>query len=643
MLGELSMINKYDESSIQVLEGLKGVRKRPAMYIGSTDSIGLHHLVWEILDNSIDEVIAGYCDEIKIKLNLDGSITISDNGRGIPIGLHKTGMSTPRVIFSKLHSGGKFGGSGYKTSGGLHGVGSSVVNALSSKFESQIHRDGGIYEIKFANGGKLIQKLTKIKNSKLTGTSVTFLPDNKIFSSIKFSKTTIIERIKESAYLNPTLKITFFDLDKNITVFHYPAGLESFIENLNQNKTTKNKPLYYAAELDEIKLFLALQYTDDYSETIISFANNIKTIDGGTHVSGFKVALTRAINDYARQEKLIKSDTKIDALDIREGLSVVISVLIPEKIIQYEGQTKAKLSSIKVKKVVENLSYEKLFFWLQANKNSTKNIINKIFISQKARMAAKKAKAIVRLGKNSKNERIKLLSGKLTPAYSTKKIEKELFIVEGDSAGGSAKLGRDKMFQAILPLRGKIINAIKSTESDLLSNLEIKTIINAIGGGIGNTFNVENINYGKIVIMTDADTDGAHIQTLLLAFFYKYMKDLFNNKNLYIALSPLYKLNYQDKHKYYWDEFSLKQKINKLNNVKYRIQRYKGLGEMNADQLWDTTMNPENRLLIQITIDDAYIANEKMNTLMGTESEKRKQWIDENVNFTSEEQINFEK
>ncbi len=635
--------SNYDENSIQILEGLKGVRKRPAMYIGSTDSKGLLHLVWEILDNSVDEVIAGFCNEIRLKINQNGSITISDNGRGIPVGLHKIGISTPELIFSRLHSGGKFGNGGYKSSGGLHGVGSSVVNALSKEFNVEIYRDGFIWSINFKNGGKLQKKITKMGTTKLTGTKITFLPDSTIFKNIHFSKFHIISHLKESAYLNPNLKIYFTSKTNKTELFHFPNGLSSFLTDLNENKTSITNVIKYKDSVNDVKISIAFQYTNEFSDIILSFANNIKTIDGGTHEIGFKTGITRAISDYVKQTNLLKNGTKIECQDIKEGLSAIISVIIPEKYIEYKGQTKSKLSTTIVKKIVEDLTYHNILCWLQTNSNTAKLIINKVLLAKKAREESKKVKQMIRMSKSSKNDRVKLLSGKLVPANSKIKSECELFLVEGDSAGGSAKLGRNRHFQAILPLKGKIMNVMKSSEMDILSNIEIQTIINAIGIKINTDFNPENINYGKIIIMTDADNDGAHIQILLLSFFYKYMFKLFLHKKIYVALPPLYRLIFKKDNKYFWDDTTLNQYISDNKILKYDIQRYKGLGEMDSDQLWETTMNPEKRTLLQVTIEDAYIANNIIDTLMGNNPSKRKDWIQENIDFNNDKDAFFDK
>ncbi len=630
--------NLYDESSIQVLDGLRGVRKRPSMYIGSTDKNGLHHLVWEILDNAIDEVIAKYCTEIKVNFNLElNQISISDNGRGIPVGKHKTGVNTAELIFSKLHAGGKFGSiaSGYKISGGLHGVGSSVVNALSSSFEAEISRDGFLYSVKFEKG-KLIQPLTVIKATKLSGTKITFIPDKNIFGNLFFSISTISERLKECAYLNSGLKI-IFNYETGEKKFLYIKGIEAFILDFNKDKNTLFEPITILGELNDVKIDITLQYNNEYNENILSFANNIKTTDGGVHVSAFKNAILRAIITYIKKENLLKNTVKIEASDIREGLTAIISVWVPEKDIEYEGQTKTKLASSKVKRIIENFTYEKFILWLQANKVNSKKLINKVMIAYTARSEAKKAKEMVRLGKSNKSKKIKILSGKLTPAYSKNKKKCEIFLVEGDSAGGSAKLGRNKEFQAILPLKGKIINAIRTSEIEILSNNEIQVIINSIGAGIGNSFIPEESNYGKIIIMTDADNDGAHIQILLLSFFYKYMRKLFEQEMIYIATPPLYKLKSKNINEYFWSDQKLKEKLKSLNKESYYIQRYKGLGEMNYEQLWQTTMNPNSRKLIKISLEDGFNASESINTLMGKETIKRKEWILDNINFDDED------
>ncbi|AJK51496.1 DNA gyrase/topoisomerase IV subunit B [Mycoplasma capricolum] len=628
---------KYDESAIQVLEGLEAVRKRPGMYIGSTDNKGLHHLVWEIVDNAIDEALAGYCTQIDVILEKDNSITVIDNGRGIPTGMHKTGKPTPEVIFSVLHAGGKFDSTAYKSSGGLHGVGSSVTNALSKRFKAIIYRDKKIHEIQFKNGGKLEKPLTFINTTYKTGTTINFLPDDTIFSNTKFNFSLISERLKESALLNSGLKITLSDLISNRYVeYQFQDGLVEFIKELVDDKTPVTDIITINNESKNIIAEIALQYTEDDNEIILGFANNVKTIDGGTHLVGFKSGLIRAINDYAKDQKILKDKIKLDSNDLREGLIAIVTVKIPENLIEYEGQTKSKLGTSDAKTVVEQIVYEFMSYWLIENKILANKVIENALNAQKARIAAKQARQAIKSVKGKKNVN-KLMWGKLTSAQGKKRELNELYLVEGDSAGGSAKSGRDRNFQAILPLRGKVINSEKAKLVDLLKNEEIQSIINAIGAGVGKDFDISDINYGKIIIMTDADTDGAHIQTLLLTFFYRHMKDLIIHKKVYIALPPLYKITFNDKSFIYlWDEEELNE-FNKTNTKKYEIQRYKGLGEMNADQLWQTTMDPKNRKIIQVTISDGLLAERMFKTLMGDDVEKRKLWIQENVKFTLED------
>jgi topoisomerase IV subunit B len=636
---------EYNDDAIQVLEGLEAVRKRPGMYIGSTDARGLHHLVYEIVDNAVDEALAGYGDHIIVKIHKDNSISVEDKGRGMPTGMHKLGKPTPEVIFTVLHAGGKFGQGGYKTSGGLHGVGASVVNALSEWLVVTIKRDGFIYEQRFENGGKPVTTLEKIGKTNQTGTKVHFKPDPTMFSTTTFNYDTLCERLRESAFLLKGLKIEIHDeRHDEKDVFHYENGIEAFVQYLNEGKDALHPVVFFEGVQNDIQVEFAFQFNDGFSENVLSFVNNVRTKDGGTHEAGAKTAMTRVVNEYARKVQLLKDrDKNLEGTDIREGLSAIVSVRIPEGLLQFEGQTKGKLGTSEARSAVDAVVSEHLAYFLEENPDIANLLIKKAIKAAQAREAARKAREEARTGKKKKRSE-SILSGKLTPAQSRNPKKNELYLVEGDSAGGSAKQGRDRRFQAVLPLRGKVINTEKAKMQDILKNEEINTIIHAIGAGVGPEFNLDDCNYDKVIIMTDADTDGAHIQVLLLTFFYRYMRPLIDAGKVYIALPPLYKVSKGTGRKevieYAWTEKELQQAIKKVGKG-YIVQRYKGLGEMNADQLWETTMNPETRTLIRVRIDDAARADKRVTTLMGDKVEPRRRWIENNVAFGLEEDGNI--
>ena len=629
------MALKYDDSSIKILEGLDAVRKRPGMYIGSTDKRGLHHLVWEIVDNAIDEAINGFGDSIKITIHKDKSVSIEDHGRGLPTGMHASGVSTPEVIFTVLHAGGKFESEGYKVSGGLHGVGASVVNALSKWCEVTIKRDKKEHYIRFENGGHVVQPLKEIGTTNKTGTTVRFLPDDEIFTSTNFSYTTICERMQESAFLLKGITIEVIDEeDERTSKFYYERGIEEFVEDLNKGKNTLHKVLSINGSRDKMDIEIALQYIDTYNENIVSFVNNVKTIDGGSHEVGFKTALTKVFNDYAKSNGFIKGkDKALEGSDVREGLTAIISLKIPEGILQFEGQTKGKLGTPQARVAVEAIVTEQMRVFLEENKAIATDIINKSLRSKIAREAARKAREEARKGTSKKKEE-RSLSGKLAPAQSKDKDKKELFLVEGDSAGGSAKQGRDRKYQAILPLRGKVLNTEKTKEDEILRNEEINTMIYTIGAGYGSNFDIKDCEYSKVIIMSDADEDGGHIQCLLLTFFYRYMKPLIEDGRLFVALPPLFKIQSGKTIEYAYTVEEMKEKS---KGKKCDIQRYKGLGEMNADQLCETTMKPGSRTLIRVNIEDAQLAEKRVSILMGDDVPPRKEWIEENVEFSLED------
>ncbi|MDM5316185.1 DNA topoisomerase IV subunit B [Fictibacillus sp. b24] len=636
---------EYNDDAIQVLEGLEAVRKRPGMYIGSTDARGLHHLVYEIVDNAVDEALGGFGDYIHVKIHKDNSVSVSDDGRGMPTGMHKLGKPTPEIIFTVLHAGGKFGQGGYKTSGGLHGVGASVVNALSEWLEVTIHRDGKTYRQRFENGGKPVTTLEVIGNTRKSGTTVHFKPDRTMFSTINYNYETLSERLREAAFLLKGIKIVLEDArNGEKDEFQFDTGLEAFVKYLNEDKDSLHSVVSFEGTQNEIEVDFAFQYNDGYAENVLSFVNNVRTKDGGTHESGAKTAITRSINEYARKTNMLKEkDKNLDGSDIREGLTAVVSVRIPEEFLQFEGQTKSKLGTSEARSSVDAVVAGKLAYFLEENPAISEMLIRKSIKAAQAREAARKAREDARNGKKNKRKD-SMLSGKLTPATSKNPERNELYLVEGDSAGGSAKQGRDRKFQAILPLRGKVINTEKAKLADIFKNEEINTIIHAIGAGVGSDFTLKDVNYDKIVIMTDADTDGAHIQVLLLTFFYRYMKPLIEEGKVFIALPPLYKVSKGTGKKevieYAWDEDELREAQKKIGKG-YIIQRYKGLGEMNADQLWETTMDPDTRTLIRVRIDDAARAEKRVSVLMGDKVEPRRKWIEEHVAFGINEETNI--
>ena len=630
---------QYDESSIVILEGLDAVRKRPGMYIGSTDSKGLHHLVWEIVDNAIDEALNGYGDEITITLEKDGSVTVEDHGRGMPVGKHKSGVSTLQVIFTILHAGGKFTShGGYTSAGGLHGVGASVVNALCTWCKVMVHDGKDVWSMTFEDGGSKIGKLEKVGKTNHTGSIVSFKPDPSIFKSVHFSYSTICERAQEDAFLLKGLKMIVRDKRKEEreVVYQYEDGLKAFIEEVNQYHTPMHDPISFRGESNQIIVEGCFQYTDEYQENIFSFTNMVRTRDGGSHETGAKQAFTKVFNEYARKNGFLKEKDKgFDGNDVREGLTLVINLTIPEDYLQFEGQTKEKLGTPEAKPATETVVSENLRYFLEENKEVANALVRKIIKAAQARNAARKARADIRNGKG-KNRSERVLSGKLASAQSKDARRKELYLVEGDSAGGSAKQGRDSKYQAILPLRGKVLNTEKASLEAIEKNEELNTIIHALGAGVGANFTAEDSNYYKVIIMTDADDDGAHIQNLLLTFFYRYMRDLITHEMLYIALPPLYRIAKAGKEYYLYTNEELDEKKAELKNG-YTITRYKGLGEMNATQLWDTTMNPESRTLLCVTIENAMMAEKRVTELMGDKAELRRNWIEDNVVFTLED------
>ncbi len=633
------MQTKYNDESITILEGLEAVRKRPGMYIGSTDEKGLHHLVWEIVDNSIDEALAGFGKEITVIIGKDNSITVMDNGRGVPCGKHPSGKNTMEVIYTVLHAGGKFGTGGYKTSGGLHGVGGSVVNALSEYMEVTSYREGKIHNIIFENGGVVTQPMTILGNTNKTGTTVKFRPNPNIFSTTIFDYDKIRERIQENAFLIKNLKMNIIDKRSNKEEsFIYDRGISQYVELLDQSKKPIHKVWDFTREANKISVEIALQFVNAYDEKIISFVNNVHTKDGGTHELGFKIGLTKAFNDYARKYNIIKEkDPNLEGGDIRAGLTAIVSVRIEESILEFEGQTKGKLGTPEAKQIVDQITYDEVTKFLVENKDVATVVIEKAIVEYNARLAARKARTEARLGKKDKQE--VNLSSKLKPAAQKNKDINELFLVEGDSAGGSAINGRDSRYQAILPLRGKILNIERTAQDNALKNQEIATMIYTIGADYGSHFDLKKCNYKKIIIMTDADDDGAHIQVLLLTFFFRYMRPLIEDGRVYVAMPPLFKIEKSGKKTetiYAWSNEE-KEQILKDAPANTKVTRFKGLGEMNYTQLWETTMNPQTRSLIRVSIEDASDAEKQIDILMGDDAARRRLWLESNVSFTLDE------
>ncbi len=634
---------RYSEQSIQILEGLEAVKKRPGMYIGSTDTRGLHHLVWEIVDNAMDEVLIGEANQVDVIIHEDNSIQVTDNGRGIPIGQHASGIPTPQVIFTKLHAGGKFGGdSGYKMAGGLHGVGASVVNALSKWLEVTVHQQGKVYTQRFEDGANFIGESSIRQGNRHTGTSVWFKPEPTMFSTTLYSYDTIKDHLKQAAYLIKNVKISLTDKRSGeAETFHFEEGILAFVKAINEGKDSFHEPIYIESISDMIEVECAMQFTKGYADNLLSFVNNVRTKDGGTHETGFKVGLTKIVNEHARRLGLLKEkEANLEGVDIREGLTVVLSIRIPENLLQFEGQTKGKLGTPEARQAVENVIVDRIRYLLEEQADFAHQLISKSVDARRVRDAARKAREDARMEKKRNRSEV-LLSGKLSPATSKDPNEIELFLVEGDSAGGSAKQGRNRRHQAILPLRGKVINAERASITDVLKNEEVSTIIHTIGAGLGADFDLSKARYNKIIIMTDADTDGAHIQVLLLTFFFRYMPQLIESGKIYLAQPPLYKVNYASGKKaseYAWNEEQLEKLLAKNKGT---IQRFKGLGEMNAEQLWDTTMNPETRTLIQLQIDDFSDAEGRIRVLMGDLVEPRRDWIEANIAFVDEDDFNI--
>ena len=629
-LNESIVNGNYSAEQIQVLEGLEAVRKRPGMYIGSTSARGLHHLVYEVVDNSIDEALAGYCTRVDVTIHQDNSISVLDNGRGIPVDMHETGKPAVEVVLTILHAGGKFGGSGYKVSGGLHCVGVSVVNALSERMQVQVKRDGKIHEIVFERG-KTFVPLTVIGETDTTGTKVWFKPDADIFEELDYSFDTLKQRLRELAYLNKGLMITLSDeRTGDIKEYHFEGGIISFVEHLNRNKDVLHaKPIFIAGTKDTTMVEVAIQYNDSYIENMLTFVNNINTQEGGTHLSGFKSALTRTINDYSRKMNILKeADDNLSGEDTREGLTAVISLKIQEP--QFEGQTKSKLGNSEVRGIVDTMVFEKLSEFFEENPGVARKIIEKTILAARARDAARKARELTR--RKSALE-ISSLPGKLADCSIRDPMQTEIYLVEGDSAGGSAKQGRDRRFQAILPLKKKILNVEKARLDKILNNEEIRSMVTAFGSGIGADFDIEKSRYGKIIIMTDADVDGAHIRTLLLTFFYRYMKPLVENGRVYIAQPPLYLAKKGKEHWYLYNDAALEQLAQQIGRQDFTLQRYKGLGEMNPEQLWQTTMNPAERTLMRVALEDAMAADDMFSVLMGDKVEPRRKFIEDNAHL----------